>query len=133
MFDFLSLDIVTECFHGSWPRTPESLKITQDTAIDRDNPIVREMFVADFTHLRLLLVKNLGAKRQQRENDRRLCTQRNTSKLGCVAINAKHIVDVIILQRINQIFNKITVNLKPSKVRGGVLLRDDFNPCIFIV
>lgn len=53
--------------------------------------------------------------------------------LGCVAVDRQHVVDIVILHRVNQIFHQVTINLKPIEVLGGILLRNNFSLAIFVV
>ena len=83
----LNNDVIAESFQGGWPWAPVRFQVTADTTVDRNDPIIWEMFVTNLTHFRLLGIEDFGAERQQRKDNRSLGTQRHTSQLGRVTID----------------------------------------------
>jgi hypothetical protein len=53
VLDAIFYNVVFECFVGSRKSCPKLLKVAKLATIYRDDPVVWEMFVADFSHLRL--------------------------------------------------------------------------------
>jgi hypothetical protein len=91
------------------------------------------VLVTNLTHFGLLRIKNFWAKRQKCKYNRCLAAQCNTSKRWGVAINAQHIVDIIVLHRVNQTFNQLSVNFKSVEVSSRIFLRDDFKLGFFVI
>jgi hypothetical protein len=51
VLDAIFYDVVFECFVGSRKSCPKLFKVAKLATIYRDDPVVRKMFVADFSHL----------------------------------------------------------------------------------
>ena len=100
--DLLHVDVVLKGFLSSRPRLPVDSQINQVAAIDRDHPVVWEVFVADLTHLRFGKLKDRGAEGQQGEDDAGLARQCETAVSGVVAVDCQLLVDVIILHGVDQ-------------------------------
>ena len=126
-------NIVAERFEGCGKRGPPHFQVNDNATVDRDDPVVREVLVTNLTHFGLLRIKNFWAKRQKRKYNRCLAAQCNTSQRWGVAVNAQHIVDIIVLHRVNQTFNQLSVNFKSVEVSSRIFLRDDFKLGFFVI
>jgi len=133
IFDSVLDDVVAESFHrcGEWG--PVEFEIHKLAPVDWNDPVIREVLVTDFTHLRFLLQQNIRAKRQHREDNTCLLTKGNRSMWWLVTIDWDHIVDIIVLHRINELLDQLTIQLEPLEVSAGILLRNKLWTCILIV
>ena len=68
-FDPACDNIIFEGFLGGRETFPKGNQINQLTSIQGNDPIVREMLVADFTHLSFALVEDTGYEGQDGEDD----------------------------------------------------------------
>ena len=66
------IDVVLTSFLCSREDFPELGDIHQVALIDLDNKVVREMFISNFSHFGVLILKNPWAKVEHHENDRSL-------------------------------------------------------------
>jgi hypothetical protein len=62
-------DVVAESFERCRECAPPRFQIHYDTAIYWNYPVVWKVFIAYFTHFRLLTIKNPWTEWQQRKND----------------------------------------------------------------
>jgi hypothetical protein len=87
LLDLVKDDIILECFFGSGPRVPVFDQVHQNSAINRDDPIVWEVLIANLAHLRLLVLQDKRAEWEQRKNDRRLVRQCKRSVSWIVSVH----------------------------------------------
>ena len=82
------------------------------------------MLVTDLAHFGLALVQNTWHKWQQTEDDRGLLGESLRSMVRIVAVDQRHILDVIVLHCVNKLLNEWLVQLESGEVLGWVLVWD---------
>lgn len=133
VLDSVLHDIVAESLHGRWERSPVKFEVYQLPSVNWNDPVVWEVLVTNFTHLRLLLEQNIGAEWKHRKNDGCLLAKRNRSVGGLIAVDRDHIVNIVILHRVDQLFDQLAIQLKALEIGTWVLIRDKLLTRVFVV
>ena len=117
-------NVIAQSFGCRCEGAPVREDVDQHPIVNRDHPVVREMLVADFPHLGVLVLEHLGAEGHQYEDHLRLHAERYGAVLGLVAEHGDHVVDVVVLHRVYECFDQLGAQFEPVVIVTWVLIGD---------
>ena len=97
------------------------------TIVNWDYPVIREMFITDFSHFSVMMFENSRAERNQNENHLSLQRQSNRAVLRLVTKHRDHVKDIVILHQVYKCFHQDRLELKPVKVISRVFRWNHFH------
>lgn len=97
-----------------------------------NDPVIWEVLVHDFSHLGVFGVQDLWSEGKEHEDNRSLLSKCDRSVLG-IRIGSELVVDVIILDRVDQILNQYSVDRIPVEILTRVVLWDYLYLSLWIV
>ena len=97
--------------------------INKISLVNLNDKVIWEMFISDFSHLSLFMLKKSWSKPKEHEYHLGLVRESNGS-VAWIRIGTQLIVHIVIFHRVYKVLNQDSIHIEPAKVVHWVLFRD---------